>query len=48
MIEALEERLKHYRGKDYHAPLRACVVTKEGAAVVLEAIEYVKSLVLGP
>ncbi|CAL1126311.1 unnamed protein product [Cladocopium goreaui] len=46
VIEALEERLKNYRGKDYYPPERggACVVTKEGVAVVQEAIDYVKSL----
>ncbi|CAJ1428857.1 unnamed protein product [Effrenium voratum] len=46
LIAALTERLKHYRGKDYYPPERtgACVVTKEGAAVVQEAIDYVKTL----
>ncbi|CAK9013990.1 unnamed protein product [Durusdinium trenchii] len=46
VIAELKERLKHYRGKDYYPPERggACVVTKEGAAVVQEAIDYVKSL----
>ncbi|CAE7219871.1 pxl-1, partial [Symbiodinium sp. CCMP2592] len=46
LIDALRERLKHYKGKDCYPPERAgqCVVTKEGAAVVREAIDYVTSL----
>lgn len=46
VIEALRERLAQYKGKDYFPPARqgASVVTKEGTAVVEEAIEYVRGL----
>mmetsp|Transcript_31833 Transcript_31833/g.74382 ORF Transcript_31833/g.74382 Transcript_31833/m.74382 type:complete len:442 (+) Transcript_31833:83-1408(+) len=43
---ALRKRVENYKGKDYYPPERAgrCVVTKEGADVVKEAIDYVLSL----
>lgn len=46
VIEALQERLKNYKGKDYFPSERsgACIVTKEGPPVVQEAIDYIKSL----
>lgn len=46
VIEALRERLAQYKGKEYFPPERggATVVTKEGTAVVEEAIEYIRSL----
>jgi len=45
VVQCLRERLHHYRGKDFYPPERAgrCVVTKEGVAVVEEAIKFVES-----
>lgn len=46
VIEALRGRLAQYKGKEYFPPERggASVVTKEGTAVVEEAIEYIQGL----
>jgi uncharacterized protein YkwD len=46
VAEALKERLMNYRGKDYFPPERhgRCIVTKEGAAVVEEAIAFLNAL----
>eukprot|EP00928_Gymnodinium_smaydae_P040749 TRINITY_DN27605_c0_g1_i2.p1 TRINITY_DN27605_c0_g1~~TRINITY_DN27605_c0_g1_i2.p1 ORF type:complete len:314 (+),score=47.34 TRINITY_DN27605_c0_g1_i2:81-1022(+) len=46
VVDALQERLQQYRGQEYYPPNRGgrCVVTKEGVAVVREAIAYVMSL----
>jgi len=46
VVELLRERLTYYKGHDYYPPERSgrCVVTKEGPAVVHEAIEYLDAL----
>lgn len=46
VIAALRERVKLYKGKDFFPPERngSCVVTKEGTAVVEEAMKYMEAL----
>ncbi|CAE8658641.1 unnamed protein product [Polarella glacialis] len=50
VVEALRDRLQHYKGKDYspHERHGRCVVTKEGPAVVMEAIAFVEELLSSP
>jgi hypothetical protein len=47
LIKRLEERLEHFKGKDYYPPERGgkvAVATKEGTAAVHDAITYVSEL----
>ena len=47
LIKRLEERLEHFKGKDYYPPERGgkvAVATKEGTAAVHDAITYVSKL----
>jgi len=46
VVAALRERKKLYKGKEYYPPERqgGCVVTKEGLAVVDEAIAFVREV----
>eukprot|EP00931_Biecheleriopsis_adriatica_P061642 TRINITY_DN37073_c0_g1_i1.p1 TRINITY_DN37073_c0_g1~~TRINITY_DN37073_c0_g1_i1.p1 ORF type:complete len:467 (+),score=78.74 TRINITY_DN37073_c0_g1_i1:37-1437(+) len=46
VVDALQERMRNYRGMEYFPPERkgGCVVTKEGVGVVQEAIDYMLAL----